>query len=230
MCFTPAISLSAAITEFTLATILLLFFKKTTLRNFFIVFIFMLGFYQFSEFMLCSTSYILLWAKIGFITYTFLPGVFLHATLRFLKGKPNLALIYTIPLAASIAAFLIPGFIIDARCEYVFVSVTNIFAMASGFLENLPFMIYVGYYFGFLILSLFLITRNYSHEKNRMKKEIELIEIIGGLLMIVPTLILIVLLPYLKQRFPSVLCLFALFMAIAAFIAVYLENQIKSKK
>ena len=33
MCFTPIISLSVAIIEFILATILILFFKRTTLRN-----------------------------------------------------------------------------------------------------------------------------------------------------------------------------------------------------
>ena len=229
MCFTPTVSLTTAIIEFTLATILLLFFKKTTLRNFFALFIYMLGIYQFSEFMLCSTSYSILWAKIGFVTYTFLPGLFLHATLRFLKRKPNLILIYLLPIIASIAAFLIPRFIIEARCESVFISVSNRLYLASGFLENIPFMIYAGYYFGFLALSLFLIVKDYSHEKNRIKKEIELIEIIGGLLMIVPTIVLIIIFPYLMQRFPSVLCLFAIFMAIAAFTAVYLESRVKSK-
>jgi len=230
MCFTPIISLSVAIIEFILATILILFFKRTTLRNFFILFIFVLGFYQFSEFMLCSTEYSLLWAKIGFITYTFLPGIFLHATLRFLKRKPNIFLIYIVPVVISIIALLTPGFIIEARCETVFVTVTSIFALAYGFLENLPFLIYNCYYFGFIILSLSLIMKDYFHEKNRIKKEIELVEMIGGLLMTVPTLIFIVVLPYLKQRFPSVLCSFALFMAIAAFIAVYLEKKIISKK
>jgi low temperature requirement protein LtrA len=104
------------------------------------------------------------------------------------------------------------------------------FTLASGFFENLPFIIYIGYYFGFMILASFLLMIDYSHEKNRIKKEIEVIEIIGGLLMLVPTLIFMIILPYLRQKFPSVLCAFAIFMAISSFITVYLENKIKSKR
>jgi len=230
MCFTPWISLSTAIIELALATILLLFFKKTTFRNFFAGFIYLLGFYQFTEYMVCSAENPFLWAKIGFITYSLFPAIALHATLKFLKKKPSKILIYFIPIVATITAFVIPGFIIKAECNGFFVSVQTIFNTSTYLFDSILFWIYVGYYFGFIFLAIILAYINYRKQKNKLKKEIEIIEIFGILLMTIPVILLIIIFPFSGQMFPSILCQFALFVAIAAFIGVYLESKIKKKR
>ena len=48
--------------------------------------------------------------------------------------------------------------------------------------------------------------------------------------MIIPTLVLLVLFPIFGIMFPSVLCAFAIFVAIAAFIGVYLKGKLRKKK
>lgn len=228
MCFTPLISISIVVIEFILASALLLFFPKSKFRDFFAIFIYVLGFYQFTEFMLCSGN-AFFWAIAGFVTYSFLPAIALHAILKIFKKKFNVIWIYIIPIIASILAISIPGFIVRASCERYFVSIETIMTLTPSFLPLVAFTIYVAYYFGFLFLTCLIILKDYLKQKNKIKKEIELVEIIGILLMIIPTLVLIILFPVFGLMFPSVLCGFAIFVAISAFIGVYLKGKLKKK-
>ena len=229
MCFTPLVSISIAIIEFALATTLLLFFPKSKFRDFFAVFIYILGFYQFTEFMLCSGN-ALFWATMGFVTYSFLPALALHAVLKIFKKKFNVIWVYIIPLIAGILAITIPGFIVQASCERYFISIDTIINSNPSLLLLVAFAIYVVYYFGFLALTYFIILKDYIKQKNEIKREIELVEMVGILLMIIPTLVLLILFPVFGIMFPSILCAFAIFVAISAFIGVYLKGKLKKKK
>jgi len=229
MCFTPTISISIAIIEFALATILLLFFPKSKFRDFFAFFIYLLGFYQFTEFMLCSGN-ALFWATLGFITFTFLPATALHAVLKIFKRKFNIIWVYIVPVIASILAISIPGFIIKASCERYFISIDTIITSSPSFLLIGALLIYTVYYFGFLAILYSIILKDYIKQKNEIKREIELVEMIGILLMTIPTVILLLLFPVFGIMFPSVLCAFAIFVAICAFIGVYLKGKLKKKK
>jgi len=230
MCFSTTISLTTAIIEFALATILLLFFKKSVLRNFFIVFIYLLGFYQFTEFMLCFGSSPKVWALIGFVTYMFLPAIGVHGALKFLNKKANLALIYFLPVLAALIAISTPGFIISASCDKVFVNVDTLIDFSKSFLINTLSWLYIAYYSGFILFSSLIMYKNYLKQKNKIKKKIEVTWMFGVLLMTLPALIFILIFPELRKTFPSVLCGFALLIAIAAFIAVYLESRLDKEK
>ena len=229
MCFTPLISISIAIIEFALASTLLLFFPKSKFRDFFAAFIYILGFYQFTEFMLCSGNGVF-WATAGFITYSILPAIALHAVLKIFKKKFNIIWIYIIPFMASILSITIPGFIIKASCEKYFISIDTIITSTPSLLLLVALGIYVAYYFGFLFLTYFIILKDYVKQKNKIKREIELVEMVGILLMIIPTLVLLILFPVFGIMFPSVLCSFAIFVAISAFIGVYLKGKLRKKK
>ncbi len=228
MCFTPTISLSVAITEFVLATILLLAFPKTTLRNFSAILIYILGFYQFTEFMLCTSGNPFLWARLGFITYTLLPAIGLNTTLRFTNRKPNYFLIYLLPAIFFLIAISFP-IITSASCQTFFVEVYNLFNQANSPVNALLFLVYTLYYFGFIVASCLLFSLNLRTEKNKIKRNIGFAYISGVLLMTVPTIVFIIIFPSLGVRFPSVLCGFAIFVAIASFIAVYLESKLNKK-
>lgn len=229
MCFTPTISLATALTEWILATILLLFFRKTVFRLYFAVLIYVLGFYQFTEFMLCTGSSALLWAKLGFVTYSFLPAVALHSILKIFKRKAPLFWIYLIPTLASILALSTSSFIISASCMSVFVQVKTMLHNPNLLSRGIYF-IYALYYFGFILLTLLIVIKDYLHQKNKIKREIDIIEVIGAATMLGATFILIIVFPYLRFRFPSVLCFFAIFFAIATFAIAYLETKIKNSR
>jgi len=231
MCFTPTISLTVAITEFILATILLLAFPKTTLRNFSAVLIYILGFYQFTEFMLCTSGSPFFWARLGFMTYTLLPAVGLNIALKFTNRKPNYLhyfLIYIIPAIFWILALSF-RMITSASCQTFFVEVQSLFNQAGAIPNNLLFMIYTLYYLSFIVVSCLLFYLHFRKEKNKIKKQIDLAYIFGVFLMTVPTMVFLVIFPFLNTRFPSVLCGFAIFVAITSFIAVYLESKLNKK-
>lgn len=228
MCFIPVVSISIAIVEFILATTLLLYFPKTILRNFSAVLIYVLGFYQFTEFMLCTTGNPIFWARLGFVTYTFLPAIALNTTLRYVKRKPNYIFLYFIPLLASMYAFYFPV-IISASCPTFFVEVKTLFNEPGTLFNTIIFLAYDLYYLGFTVACCWLFYLTYKKDKSKIKREIDIAEISGILLMTVPTILFMVIFPYLGGRFPSVLCSFALFVAITSFIAVHLESKLRKR-
>ncbi|MBS3076363.1 hypothetical protein J4481_01320 [Candidatus Pacearchaeota archaeon] len=227
MCFTPAVSLSIAIIEWILTTIILIFFKRTNFRMYFAWIIYVLGFYQFTEFMLCTSNNAFLWAKLGFITYTLLPALVLHSVLRISGKNMKVFGIYLIPFAFSLLAIINSNFITGAKCTAVFVQVRLALIENPGLLQSSVSWIYMAYYFGFIVLALAFILKDYLHQKNKIKRKIRIIAFIGTIMMLVPTLLLMVVLPHFNAGFPSVLCGFALFFAIATFIIAYLETKLK---
>jgi hypothetical protein len=227
MCFTPAVSLTTAIIEWVLATVLLVFFKRTSLRGYFAWIIYVLGFYQFTEFMLCTSDSAFLWAKLGFITYTFLPALVLQSVLRIARKNAKLFWIYIIPFGFSLVALLNSEFISSAKCTSVFVQVRLALIDNAGLLQTVVSWIYLLYYFGFMAIALALIIKDYAHQKNKIKKRIRFVAFIGIFMMLVPTFVLMVVLPRLDAGFPSILCGFALFFAIATFVIAYLETKLK---
>src|SRR3989344_2355883 len=141
MCFTPVISLSTAILEFFVATFIFIYFKKSRVNFFFIIFLYFLGFYQFSEFMLCTSGSAFFWAKIGFVTYTFLPAIGLYSVLRIINRdykSYKLALVYLLPIIFSLIA-IIPALGImfpSIYCE--FAVLFAIAAVIAAYLDSKP--------------------------------------------------------------------------------------------
>jgi len=227
MCFTPIISLTTAIIEFVLAATLIIFFKKTTLRNFFVLFIILLGFYQLTEYFICTTNNITFWALLAFITYNYLPAIGLHAVSKLIKKRIHLIIIYAIPVAATIVAIFTPNFIQSATCDRFFITIEILYVVGTRSIDYFLHYSYLFvYYVGFILWAIALSYINYRKQKNKIKREIEIVEILGVLLMSIPVLILILIVPALNLSFPSLLCQFAILVAIAAFIGAGLENNL----
>lgn len=216
MCFTPIVSLSIAIFEAIVAIIVFFHFKK----NLSGLFIFLLGFYQFTEFMLCS--YGSEWARIGFITYTFLPALGLHIVMNFSKRKTNLYVLYILPVLFSVLA-LTESFVSQSSCGAFFVRVQT---MLTSTILTLPTVIYILYYFGFIAFASYLLL-NKINSRNKAEKLSSLVLLAAVVLSLVPPVILFIIFPSLKIGFPSIYCDFALLFAICVFILIYIEKKIK---
>ena len=226
MCFTPAISMTTAVIEFFLAALLLLLFRRSELRNFFAFFIFLLGFYQFSEYMVCSSINPLAWASVGVIIYSFLPALALHSVLKTYRKKISYFLLYVIPSGVILAITVIPNFVFKANCERFFINISTLASQADSPLLLIGYYAYLLYYLGFMVFSCFIIYKEHENQKNKIKQRIEIAQLVGVLLMTVPTFVFIIIFPSLGFRFPSVLCEFAIFVAIAAFIGAYYEDKL----
>ncbi len=229
MCFSPPVSLTTAIIEFLLALILLWRFKKSVVTVFTALLLFFLGGYQFAEFMFCVSGNTVLWASIGFISYTFLPAVGLHYMISLHKPRKHKMLVFLlyIPTAISVALpIFIKNFIIGGVCNTFTITVHNRF-----FQEHPLFsFLYILYYFGYIIMACILMERYYKGEKDKIKKKVYGYVLAGMLIITVPALILLVIMPSLKMVFPSMYCHFALAFGIMAFMSAMVYEQQKSKK
>ncbi len=227
MCFTPFVSLTTAIIEFAVATFILIKYKKYLVPVFSAIFIYVLGFYQFTEFMLCSSGNPFLWAKIGFITYTFLPAIGLHFVLRLTKNKKYNKLIYLVPIFFAIITIITSNFIIKASCSKVFVTVQNVLA-SQNYANLFPF--YLIYYIGSIVFMGILLFVLIKKERNKLDKKIEGLWFTTGLIAILIPVLLILILPALKIKFPSIYCEFALLFTVAALISSSLYVRKKKKE
>jgi len=221
MCFTPAVSLATALIEWALAVILLCAYRRSVLRPFGAIILALLGAYQFSEFMLCTTGQAELWATFAFLSYTFLPAVGLHAALAYLRRRSLPLLIYGLPAVFALIALAKNPFVLQGKCETIFVTILTYFS------SNPAWALYTAYYSGFILAAFVLLAQGYRAEHGYRKKAC-MVLLAAVLLMVIPTLILIGIFPALLIRVPSVLCHFALLTAAAFFIAVHVDEKRKA--
>lgn len=229
MCYNPAVSLGTAIIEWILAIILPIKYKKATMRYFFSALLVFLGIYQFTEFMLCQTGQLELWMRAGFIAYTVLPAIALHGTVTFLKIKLHPVWIYIIPAVYIIMALVSGNFVDHGQCHTIFITARNTLFSANNPIKIINLFFYSSYYFGFIIATCILMARKLRKEKNQQRQKLILLTPLAIFLMSVPTFILLVLFPILEVRFPSVLCHFALLLALTVFIGARYEHQLNIK-
>jgi len=225
MCYNPSVSLFTAFAEFFLSGFMLAKYRFASTRYFFAALLIMLGAYQFSEFMLCKSSLPEMWAMIGFVIYTCLPAIGLHGTMACLGKKSKLVFVYLLPVMFVLLAMSYSDFILLSQCQTIFVTVHNaLFRVTTPYQVTL-FTLYNLYYGGFMFWSCMLCLFASKKEPDLVRKKILLMFPVGVILMTLPTFVLLVLFPALNYRFPSVLCHFALLLALAGFVAVRMEEE-----
>ncbi len=230
MCFSPQVSVTIAIIEFILGFIILLKFRRSIITIFSAIFLFVLGLYQLTEFMLCISVDSLIWGSLGFVVYTFLPAIALHFVLRFIDSKlPKFVLYIPAIIFAAFPLFL-TKFVTSGVCYAVFVSVKNVL-----FSSKIGRALYWLYYFGYLVIICYLCLKNYKTDTNPIMRKISIYLFLGILVATLPPIIFIVIFPTYEILFPSIYCDFALLFAAIAFVSAYLDNKylsqiIKKKK
>jgi hypothetical protein len=223
MCFTPTVSITTAIIEFTVATIIILFFRKSSIERSMAIFIYLLGFYQLTEFMICITNYSFLWAKLGFITYTLLPSIGLLFALEYTKRRVNYFAVFVIPLIFSLIA-LFSKFIISTSCGNYFVTVKSLLYNPSNYVSGI---IYFVWYVSMIMIICCLLFIHYRKSKKKLQRFIDIDVIFVSLTSLIPAIILFFILPMLRIQFPSIYCKFSAIFTIGAIILVYLDYKNK---
>ncbi|MBI2573156.1 hypothetical protein HYV86_04820 [Candidatus Woesearchaeota archaeon] len=224
MCFAPAVSLTIAIIEFIVAILLITYFRRTTLTKFSSIFIALLGFYQLTQYFLCTSQNPQLWAIIGFITYTFLPPLGLHFTLAYTHKKNDYLIIYYLPASIlSLIAISYPNFVSQAYCSTVLVVVQSLFFNIQA--HPVLTVLYMAYYLAYVIIPCLIIIPHIHQEHSGKRKVAETVVSIALITSLGAAFILITLLPDLRIMFPSIYCSFAVLFSIAAFIAAWYEQK-----
>lgn len=227
MCFSPKISLATAIIEFLVVAYFAFVYKKSILIKLLIFFIFFLGMYQFSEFLVCSFNGWKIWGRVAFLSYNFLPVLGLHFVLRYSKINFPAWILYIPTLIFASMIFWMPEFIQRTECLEVFVIIKTVFFRDVGF-EYLTWLYWI-YYFGYIVVSLILTIYYSFMDQVKGRRRSYLIVALTILISLLPAYILIVFFPTYGILFPSIYCEFSLLFALAALIGVRKSKEFQKK-
>lgn len=218
MCFTPEISLTTFVVEIVLGVWILSRGYKKPINQVGAAILFLLGIYQFAEFMICASENPLVWGKFAHLIYTFLPALGLHWTYALMERKGNLFAIYSLPIGFSALAITTANFVKSAECTRYFINVFYEWSQSWFYGYGIYFCL-------FIIIAAVLLINSLIKENNKRKRKIYGWGLIGFLAFTMPVYILILFFPVLSISFPSVLCEFALLFGIAVTYVVHLNEK-----
>jgi hypothetical protein len=169
--------------------------------------------FQLAEFFVC-TGYVnhqLEWSRLGFVMISLLPPLGIHL-MHALAGKPDRKIVNAayITMAGFIGVFLISDTFTGHKCtgNYVIFQFT-------GKVTNAYFI----YYFGWLLIGMGLGLKWAEELKAKGKaavKQLQTVQalILGYLIFLVPSALAMIIKPDSRQGIPSVLCGFAILLAL----------------
>lgn len=234
MCFAPYISISTFVIEFLLALFFLMRNPKDKLNRIIALLSLLLGIYQLNEFLICVTN-LNIFTRLAMITTAILPSIGITYALIIWRKKLKYywhLLIYS-PAIFFIVMFSMPFYFSNnAFCDRVFIKYPSL-----GLLGDF----YALYYFGYIIASLilFYIAGNFDTSNKVINNKIKTskdykyykgllgLGALGMLIFTVPTYIFLQFLPSLNIEFSSVLCEFALLLAIELIIVIWYKEKYK---
>lgn len=218
-CFTPLVSLLTFIIELTLALYILFRYKTNSFNLLTVVIILLLGTFQLSEYMLCTSENLILWGRIGAASITLLPALGLHLITFFTKKSWLVIAGYIFGVCLMSIIFFLPSLTIDTRCTVKFVIL-----LPQTFYQQ----IFIFYYVGFLFIGIFAIIHSLATQTKNYNSLIWML--IGYLSFILPTIIVFILYQTTRQGIPSIMCGFAIFLAVVLAFKVIPGFNKKSKK
>jgi len=219
MCFAPYISLSTFIIEFLLAFYFLLKNPKDNLNRIIALISFLLGFYQLNEFLICITGSTV-FTKLAMVTTAVLPALAISFALILKRQRIRFwnILIFA-PAVFFILMFTLTGYYdTPAVCNTVFIEYPS-----AGLVGDFFGLYYLVYIIGTAVLLYF------ASSKQRPKRVVFHLGMLGMFVFTVPTLVFLLFLPSLTLQFPSILCEFALLLAIDFIIILWYKDKHKLK-
>ena len=218
MCFAPYISLSTFVIEFLLALFFLLRNPKDKLNRIIALMVFLLGFYQLNEFLICTTS-LNIFTRLAMVTTPLLPAIAVSCALIMWRKKLKY---YWHFLIYSPAVFFILMFALSnhyqksAECMSVFIQYFPSLIVLSRF-YGLYYLVYI---VGACVLFYFASTIRHKHERILLR-----LGALGMLIFTIPAFVFVWFLPSMYINFPSVLCEFALLLAIELVVVIWYKEK-----
>ncbi len=213
-CFSPPVMIATMVIEIGLAVYTIWRYKLNNLVRLVVTMLVGLATFQMAEYFVCTGlgSMAVPWSRVGFVAITALPPLGLHI-MHHLAGKPQRRLVNTayVSMAGFMLFFLLsPGTFTGHECtgNYVIFQFTP---NVTG--------VYTIYYFGWLAAGIGLGWQwaNELMSKGKSKtKQLQAVQglILGYLVFLVPSAISMVVKPEARRGIPSVLCGFAVLLAL----------------
>ncbi len=222
MCFAPYISLTTFIIEFMLALIFFFQRPKDKLNRFIATLSFTLGFYQLNEFLICTTG-LKVFTRLAFATTAILPAMAITYAIIMWRKKIRYywhLFIYS-PAIFFIVLWSTPlTFKAGATCSTVFIQYPS-----QGLFSKFFGLYYLAYLVGAVALFYFASVNT----KKVPVKRLMYFGMLGLFIFTIPTYIFLMFLPSLEIQFSSVLCEFALLLAIEFIFVIWYKEKHKIK-
>lgn len=226
-CFSPPVMLATLTIEFFLVGYALWRYKLNTISRLIAVMLVCLGTFQLAEYFVCTGSGLALqWSQIGFVAITALPPLGLHI-MHQLAGKPAGGLVWS--AYATMAAWA--AFFIAAPAEFMGHQCTGNYVIFQ-FSQNVT-GVYSLYYFGWILVGMLLGARWASQITGKSKKAKTRLQTVqamflGYLAFLVPSAISMTIFPEAWRAIPSVLCGFAVLLALI--LGIYILPRVAAQK
>jgi len=220
MCFSPQISLTTFIVEFALAIYFVAIAPQDKLNKIIGRVTAFLALYQLCEFMICITNNTL-FTRLAFIITALLPAYGVVYAFTMIKKKLSLnklIVLYSFPILFSIYFAFTSIYNNPTVCLNMFILYPKLGIMAK---------IYGSYYFVYLLASIYIFYRAIKQTKDKVFRRFYELGILSILIFTLPTVLFIIILPEYFRLFPSVLCQFALLLALIFIYIIYYKQKHK---
>ncbi|MEK7572156.1 MAG: hypothetical protein AAB553_07850 [Patescibacteria group bacterium] len=215
-CFSPLVMITTFLIELGAAFFVLFRYRMTRTAQLIVAMLGFLAFFQLAEFMVCESAVFLSsldWARLGYVAITFLPPLGIHLGLTIVQKKNPLLLLASYGSAMLFSAFFL--FVGHGMQGEQCLGNYIIFAIA-------PYAVipYGLYYYGWLLTGVGLFLRLRKSIKESKKRQALLWLIVGYLSFMLPTIGAHLINPETVAGAPSIMCGFAILMALSLLFKV----------
>lgn len=219
-CFTPLAVLVTFIVEFALSIYVFFTQRKTLFGQVVAALLLSLSLFQLAEYVVCTTDVdAYYWMRIGYISITLLPALGLHLV-RIINHQKSV----WINWIANVLAFVLSSFILFSPESMYGFSCTGKFVIFE--IDTLLRFAHGIFYWVFLVIAIYAMVMHIWNDHNR---EINMWLLIGYLIFIVPSLVLAVISMHFFSGLPSIMCGFAILLALILVLKVVPAYQAKGE-
>lgn len=221
-CFSPPVMIATFLIETVLAVYVIFRYKLNEIGRLAVLLLVSLATFQLAEFSVCGSSTgSVTWSRIGYVAITLLPPLSLHLTYAIAKAKKRWLLVPAyISMVAFIAFFALAPNAFDG---YACLGNYVIFEVAKG-----AGGLFGAYYYIWLAVTLILGWKFIRHAKDRKTRRALSGLMAGYSAFIVPAVAANVVSPAAVRAMPSIMCGFAVLLALAL-VFIVLPNTRASK-
>lgn len=207
-CFSPPVMVATFLIEVILALYVIVRYKLNAKTRAIVALLISLGAFQFAEYFVCTQSSIAIGAsRAGYIAITALPPIGLYLMALLTKPLPRKALGALTAVTGTIMGY----FLLAPRAFEAYQCTGNYVIFQIG---DWQAMLYGTFYFGLIAASVikgmvFLLEKPKAKTVNAIRWLI-----VGYGVFVIPVAVLVVLHPNTSQAVPSIMCGFAVFLAL----------------